>query len=143
MSSFANVGYRSIQHIFKNAGVEYSNHAIINAERLEFDLEDLSKNIHRDHSTVVHVSLDAVKVYPSIKIDTINSAIQYFARDLPHDHYNLVLNSLRMLKLSLASTYFAFRGKYYHTLRELMRKRTEALLSAVVPRHGKARRPAF
>ena len=86
MSSFANVGYHSIQHIFKNAGVEYS--------------------IVIDHSTVVHVSLDAVKVYPSIKIDTINRAIQYFARGHPHDHYNLVLDSLRMLKLSLASTYF-------------------------------------
>lgn len=88
MSSFANVGCRSIQHIFRNAGVESSNHAIINAERLKFDLEDLSENIHRDHSTVV--SLDAVKLYPSIKIDTVNRAIHYFARDLPHDQYNLV-----------------------------------------------------
>ena len=71
---FSKLGYRGIQAIYEKYGIEYSPRTIVNSYHLKSELEEMS--LQRHFSTIV--SIDIVKMYPSIKYQVIEQAVLWF-----------------------------------------------------------------
>ena len=58
-------------------------------------------------------SVDAINMYPSIKITTIRKAVKCFARKLTSETKNTINLCLELIHFRMISTLDLFDGKYY------------------------------
>ena len=109
VSALPKLGYKGIQRIFENNGIVTNKFTIIQSSDLKQKLESYA--LSKDDVTIT--SLDAVKMYPSVKYQLIERAVQYFARDLDSLSYSKVLACLEFIKFGMGHTFLTFGDKYY------------------------------
>ncbi len=112
-ASFPNVGYRGLKILLDNLGVNYSRHTIIQASDVARKIDKLQ--INRDKHTIV--SIDAVKMYPSIQAGMVEKAVHYFLskgnRELTNTEKESVDKCLEFIKFGMGNTFLNFSDKYY------------------------------
>ena len=74
-ATFSKIGYLGIKRILYKGKVNYSRISIVQASDLKERLEELK--IKRDEVKIA--SVDAINMYPSIKLSTIRKALIFFA----------------------------------------------------------------
>ena len=57
--------------------------------------------------------MDAIKIYPSIKLATIGKAVRYFARKITRETEKTINLFLDLIHLGMSSTFISFDGEYY------------------------------
>ena len=75
-ATFSKIGYLGIKRCLDNIKVNYSRVSIVQASDLKERLEELK--INRDEVTIA--SVEAINMYPYIKLQTTRKAVNYFAR---------------------------------------------------------------
>ena len=58
-------------------------------------------------------SVDAINIYPSIKLATIKKAVRFFARTLTTATKKTINLCLEIIHFGMRSTLISFDGKYY------------------------------
>ena len=58
-------------------------------------------------------SVDAVNMYPSIKLATIIKAIIFFSRKITTETKNIINLCLELIHFGMSSTLISFGGDYY------------------------------
>ena len=59
------------------------------------------------------VSVDAINMYPSIKLATTRKAVRYFARKLNSDTKKTINLCLDLIHFGMRSTLISFDNEYY------------------------------
>ena len=77
--TFAKVGYLGLKKILEKNEINYTRFTIVQASQVKEEWEILN----RKRNEVTIASIDAVALYPSIKISLVKKAISYFTRNLP------------------------------------------------------------
>ena len=77
-AAFYTIGYLGIKIMLYKVKVKYSSFSIVQASDLKEIHEELQVNIYK----VKIASVDAVRIYPSIKLSIIKKALILFARKL-------------------------------------------------------------
>ena len=62
---------------------------------------------------VAIVSVDAINMYPSIKLATIKKAVRFFARTLTAATKKTINLCLELIRFGMSSTLICFDGDYY------------------------------
>ena len=78
-TTFSKVAYLGIKGCLDKVKVNYSQDSIVQASNLKERLKELG--VKREE--VMIASLDAINMYPSIKLATIRKAVRYLARRRP------------------------------------------------------------
>ena len=88
-----------------------SNHfySIVQTSDLMQTLEEIGLN----REEVKIASVDAINMYPSIKLATIRKAVRYFARTLTRDTKKTINICLNLIQFGMSSTLISFDGEYY------------------------------
>ena len=68
-------------------------------------------NIRNSKHTVI--SIDAEKMYPSIKFGQIQKSVNYFLRKVPQADKEKAEKCLDLVKFGMANTLIIFQEKYY------------------------------
>ena len=89
--------------------MNYSQVSIVHASYLNETLEKLKVN----REEVIIASVDAINIYPSIKISTIRKAVRYFARKLTAETKNTINLCLELIHFGMSSATISFDRKYY------------------------------
>ena len=89
--------------------MNYSRVSTVQASDLKARLEELKVNIDE----VKISSVDAINMYPSIKLATIRKALRFFARKLTAETKNTINLCLEFINFGMSSTLIYFYGKYY------------------------------
>ena len=87
--------------------VDYERKTIKHAMQLKEDLEKL--NIKRHQSSNI-VTLDIEAMYPSIQIEHVKRAVEYFLRDAPKEDKETAKHRLDMIRFGMANTMVTFNG---------------------------------
>ena len=58
-------------------------------------------------------SVDAINIYPSIKLATIKKAVRYFARTFTRETKKTINLCLDLIQFGMSSTLISFDGEYY------------------------------
>ena len=77
-AGFANLGYCGIKFIFDKFGINYSRFYIVQVSDVKGKLEEI--NVRWNFHTIV--SFDAIDVYPSIKFEMVQRAVNFYASSL-------------------------------------------------------------
>ena len=88
-----------------------SNHfySIVQTSDLKETLEEIGLN----REEVKIASVDAINMYPSIKLATIRKAVRYFARTLTRETKKTINLCLDLIQFGMSSTLISFDGEYY------------------------------
>ena len=70
--------------------------------------------IKRDEVTIA--SVDAINMYPSIKLATIRKAVIFFAKKLTAETKKTINLCLELIHFGMSSTLISFDGEYYEYL---------------------------
>ena len=108
-ATFSKLGYLRIKKMLDKAKVNYSRFTIVQASDLKEKLEEIGVN--RDKLTIALI--DAVNMYPSIKIKTIKKAVRYFTKGLTAATKKTTNLCLELIRLGMSSTLNYFGGYYY------------------------------
>ena len=108
-ATFSNIGYLEIKRCLEKGKVNYSLDYIVQAYDLKERLKELGLN--REYATIV--SVDAIYMYPSIKLTTTRKAVKYFARKLTKETKKTINLCLELIRLGMSSTLISFNGEYY------------------------------
>ena len=108
-SGFPHVGQRGIKEILDKNKINYSRKTIIKASDLKAKLEGLNIN-QATHSVI---SIDAVKMYPSVKFEMIERAVNYFLRNASDEDKKKAKECLEMVKFGMDNTFVTFEDKYW------------------------------
>ena len=108
---FSCLGYLAIKNIFDNNNIDYGKHTIVQASHLKQQLESLQ--LKKDDVTIA--SMDVKDMYPSIKYDTVQKAIDFYASkvNLSEMEQKTINTCLDAIKFGMASTLICVRGEYY------------------------------
>lgn len=98
-----------MKHLLDKNEVNYERKTIKHAMQLKEDLEKL--NIKRHQSSIVTLDIEAM--YPSIQIEHVKRAVEYFLRDAPEEDKKTAEHCLDMIRFGMANTMVTFNGKYY------------------------------
>ena len=90
--------------------MNYSQDSIIQASDLKEILEELG--VKREEVTIA--SVNAINMYPSIKLATIRKAVRYLARKLTKETKKTINLCLDLIHLWISSTLISFDGEYYY-----------------------------
>ena len=89
--------------------VNYSRDSIVQASDLKERLEELG--VKREEVTIA--SVDAINMYPSIKLVTIRKAVRYFARKITKETKKTINLCLELIHFGMSFTLISFDGEYY------------------------------
>ena len=89
--------------------LNHSRVSIVQAYDLKKGIEELKIKI--DEVTIA--SVDAINMYPSIKISTIKKAVIFFARKLIAETKKIINLCLELIHFRMSSTLISFGGEYY------------------------------
>ena len=108
-SAFPHVGQRGLKQILDRNKIPYSKKNIIQASDLKDQLELMAirKSQHRI------TSIDAEKMYPSIKFIQIQKAVNYFLRDASEEDKEIARRCLEMIKFGMDNTFVTFKDRYW------------------------------
>ena len=67
--------------------------------------------VKRDEVTIA--SVDAINMYPSIKLATTRKAVRFFARKLTTETKNTINLCLELIHFGMRSTLISFDNEYY------------------------------
>ena len=108
-AGFQHVGQRGIKAILDRNNVNYQRKTIIQASHLKEQLEVLP--IDRSKNTIM--SLDAEKMYPSVKFLQIERAVEYFLRDASIGDQALARKCLNLVKYGMNNSFITFGDQYW------------------------------
>ena len=91
------------------AKVKYTRVFIVQASNLKEILEELE--VKRDE--VMIASVDAINMYPSIKLSTIKKSVRFFAIKLTATTKKTINLCLELIRFGMSSTLTSF-GVYYY-----------------------------
>ncbi len=105
-----------IKKIFYKNKVNYSKLlvTIVQASDLRQEIDVLSETLHPNHSTTI--SFDAESMYPSIKYELVEKAVEFFSADLSIDASTTIKKCLEMIKFAMSSNILTFRGSIMNTI---------------------------
>ena len=83
--------------------------SIFQASDLKERLEE--KKLVREEVTIA--SVDAINMYPSIKLSSIKKAVRFFARTLTTETKKTINICLELIRFVMSSTLICFDGDYY------------------------------
>ena len=106
-SGFPHVGMQGIKGIFEEQKIEFEERTTLNIDELVTDLDGLG--ICKQRHGVV--SIDAEKMYPSIKFEMINKAVEYFMQEISEEEKKRVQSCLKMIKYGMSTTFIHFKNK--------------------------------
>ena len=89
--------------------MNYSCFSIVQASYLKEILEE--KKLVREEVTIK--SVDAINMYPSIKLTTIKKAVRFFARTSTTATKKTINLCLELIRFLMSSTLICFDGEYY------------------------------
>ena len=89
--------------------VNYSRISIVQKSDLKERIEELK--IKRDGATIV--SVDAINMYPSIKLSTIKKVVIFFAMKVTTATKKNINLCLELVRFGMSSTLVSFDGKYH------------------------------
>ena len=89
--------------------MNYSRVSIVQASDIKERIEELK--IKKDEVTIA--SVDAINMYPSIKLAAIRKAVIFFARKLTAATKKTINLCLELIHFEMSSTLISFDGKYY------------------------------
>ena len=108
-ATFSKIGYLGIKRCLDKGIVNYSRVSIIQSSDLTEILEELK--VKRDEVTIT--SVDAINMYPSIKLTTIGKATRYFARKLTAENKKTINLCLEIIHFGMSFTLISFDRGYY------------------------------
>ena len=108
-ATLSKIGYLGIKRLLDKVKVNYSRVSIVQASDLKEKLEELK--IKRDEVTIS--SVDAINMYPSIKLSTIRKAVRFFARKLTAATEKNINLCLELICFGMSSTLISFDVNYY------------------------------
>ena len=89
--------------------VNYSRNFIVQIS----DLKETHEEIGLNKEEVTIASVDAINMYPLIKLATIKKAVRYFARTLTRETKKTINLCLDLIQFGMSSTLISFDGEYY------------------------------
>ena len=92
--------------------VNYSRNSIVQASYLKENLEEMGLN--KEEVTIA--SVDAINMYPSIKLATIKKEVRFFARKLTTEVKKTINLCLDLIQFGMSSTRISFDRWYYEYL---------------------------
>ena len=95
--------------MIENTKVNYSRVPILQTSDLKEILEELE--VKREEVTIW--SLDAINMYPSIKLSTIKKVVIFFSRKLTAATKKTTNLRLELIRFGMGSTLISFDGDYY------------------------------
>ena len=107
--TFFNIVYLGIKMMLDKAKVKYSSFYIVQASYLKEILEELE--LKRDEVTIA--SVDAINMYPSIKLSTIKKSERLFARKITAATKKIINICLELIRFGMSYTLTSFDGEYY------------------------------
>ena len=107
-AKFSYIGYLGIKSCFDKGKVNNSCISIFQPSDPTERIEELE--IKRDEVTIT--SVDAINIYPSIKITTIIKAVRLFAREINAATKKTINVCLEFIHFGRSSTLIYFDGKY-------------------------------
>ena len=108
-ATFSKIVYLGIKRCLDKGKVNYSRFSIVQASDLKEGLEE--KKLVREEVTIS--SVEAINMYPSIKIATIKKAVRFFARTLTTATKKTINLCLELINFGMSSTLIFFDGEYY------------------------------
>ena len=108
-ATFSKIGYLGIKRCLDKGKVNYSRNSIVQASCLKETLEEIG--LKREEVKIT--SLDAINMYPSIKLTTIRKAVRYFTRTLTRETKKTIDLCLDLIHFGVSSTLISFDGEYY------------------------------
>ena len=103
-TAFSKIRYFGTKRCLDKREVTYSRVSVVQASDLKEILEELK--IKRDKATIV--SVDAINMYPSIKIATIRKAVILFARKITAATKKTMILCLEIIHFGISSTLISF-----------------------------------
>ena len=103
------ISYLGIKRCLEKVKVKYSHFSIVQASDLKEILEE--KKLVREEVTIE--SVDAINMYPSIKLTTIKKAARFFARTITTATKKNINICLELIRFGMSSTMIFFDGEYY------------------------------
>ena len=107
-ATFSKICYIGIKRCLDKGKVNYSRFSIVQSSDLKERLEE--KKLVREEVTIF--SVDAINMYPSIKIATSKKAVRFFARTLTTATKNTINLCLDLIRFGMSSTLICFNGEY-------------------------------
>ena len=89
--------------------MNYSRVSIVQASDLKEILKELK--INRDEVTIA--SVDAINMYPSIKLVTIRKLVRFYTRKLTAATKKTINLCLELIHFGMSSILISFDGEYY------------------------------
>ena len=108
-AAFPHTGQRGIKRILDKNNINYSRKTITQATHLKEQLEILP--IRKSTNTIM--SIDAEKMYPSVKFEQIKRAVDYFLQDVPNDEKEIAKRCLDMVKYGMDNCFVTYEDQYW------------------------------
>ena len=108
-ATFSKIGYLGTKRFLDKGKVKYSRKSIVQASDLKETLEEMG--LKKEEVTIA--SVDAINMYPSIKLTTIKKAVEFFARKLTSETKKKINLCLDLILFGMSSTLISFDGEYY------------------------------
>ena len=105
-ATFSKIGYLGINRCLDKGKVNYSRNSIVRASDLKETLEELG--LRKEEVTIA--SVDAINMYPSIKLATIKKAVRFFARKLTSEVKKTINLCLDIIQFGMSWTLISFDG---------------------------------
>ena len=106
--TFSKIGYLGIKRCLDKEKVNYSRFSIVQSSDRKERVEE--KKLVREEVTIV--SVDAINIYPSIKLATIKKAVRFFERTLTTATKKTINLCLELIRFGMSSTLICFDGEY-------------------------------
>ena len=103
-ATFSKIGYIGIKRCLDKVKVNYSQNSIVQASDLEETLKELG--LKREEVTIS--SVDAINMYPLIRLVMIRKAVRYFARKLTRETKKTINLCLDPIHFGMSSTLISF-----------------------------------
>ena len=107
-ATFSKIRYLVIKIMPDKGKVNYSRFSIVQASNLREILEELRVNRYK----VEIASVDAITMYPSIKLSTIKNSVRFFAIKLNAATKKTINLCLELICFVMSSTLIYFDGEY-------------------------------
>ena len=108
-ATFSKIVYLGIKRLLDKGNVNYSRLSIVQASNLKERLEEFK--LKRDKVTIA--SVDAINMYPSIKLSTIKNAVRFFTRKITTATKKTINICLDLINFGISYTLTYFDGDYY------------------------------
>ena len=102
--TFAKVGYLGLKNTLEENEINYTKFTIVQASKVKEEWEVLNWKINE----VTIASMDAVEMYPLIKLPLVKKSILYFTRNLPKIQQYTVTLCLKLIAFGMSSTLLKF-----------------------------------